>query len=475
VIAMSAQQSHTRVLRSLGVASLVLYTALTIFFWTVWSFRASRLDEFTMVAVTGMLMAMYFAGLKFVRRAATSTIVIFAVCVGILGFVMPPFDSTDVFFYMATGWQQAHYGSNPYSALLGSLNGAIHDPMIQNEWMARNRNPWLDIPIPYGFLFALTARAMAYLGGGNFWLTLALFGGLNLIMHAGITAFLWQAGKLLPDNNSKVLLYLYSWNPFVVLQYLADLHNDIIVGFLIVAAAYFLLRNRPVWSLPLLVAAGLIKYVALVLIPFALVFIIRQRKWKYCVRAIVVSIVLILATALPYAGEFNSFKYPLIWAQLSESTGSLHAFLLYSFRALGRLWPALVDSLTSFSAWTQAGLWVIFAIFISRELYRSWRDNAETPLAMVQRWTSILFALIFVASSQFYAWYIGMMFPLALLTHGRTTLTDLVIALSGAHMLSFTFLRRKAIGYFLVATLLPALYLLVQKQRREQQIPYSEL
>ena len=77
---------------------------------------------------------------------------------------------------------------------------------------------------------------------------------------------------------------------------------------------------------------------------------------------------------------------------------------------------------------------------------------------MIQRWTSILFALIFIASSQFYAWYLGMLFPLALLTYRKTILADAIIALSGAHMLSFTFLRRKAIGYFVVATLIPVLY-----------------
>src|SRR5262249_16914158 len=51
------------------------------------------------------------------------------------------------------------------------------------------------------------------------------------------------------------------------------------------------------------------------------------------------------------------------------------------------------------------------------------------------------------------------------LTRGTTLVADCVIALSGTHMLSFTFLRRKAIGYFLVATLLPVVYLRRQTYR----------
>src|SRR5206468_3706668 len=118
-----------------------------------WSFKKNAIDEIVFVVITGALAALYFVGLKFAGHAATSTIVVFAIAVGIVGFVTPPFDSTDVFFYMATGWQQAHYGGNPYSGLLRNVDGALDDPMIQNEWMARNRNPWLDIPMPYGFLF----------------------------------------------------------------------------------------------------------------------------------------------------------------------------------------------------------------------------------------------------------------------------------------------------------------------------------
>jgi len=45
---------------------------------------------------------------------------------------------------------------------------AFHDPMINNVWMARNRNPWLYTPMAYGFLFALVSRVIAWLGGGKF-------------------------------------------------------------------------------------------------------------------------------------------------------------------------------------------------------------------------------------------------------------------------------------------------------------------
>ena len=128
--------------------------------------------------------------------------------------------------------------------------------------------------------------------------------------------------------------------------------------------------------------------------------------------------------------------------------------------------PSIVPSGEALTSFTKVGLWIGFVVFIVYQLRVSWKERNQDPFAMIQQWTSILFALIFVASSQFYAWYIGMVFPLALLTHRRTILSDCVIALSGAHILSFTFLRRKAIGYFVIATAFPILLLLISRYKR---------
>ena len=233
-----------------------------------------------------------------------------------------------------------------------------------------------------------------------------------------------------------------------------------------------MLRDRPLWSVPLLVASGLIKYVTFVLVPFALIFLVRRRGWKAGVQALLISAAVFAATALPYIGQAASFKYRLIAVQVSESSGSLHAFMVYSFRVLGRIWPSMTNFVPGFGAATKIALWVVFAVFIVGELYVSWKESSEEPLLMIQRWTSILFALIFIASSQFYAWYIGMLLPLALLTDRKSILADAIVALSGAHMLSFTFLRRKAIGYFIVATVLPVMYAVLARRQRAAADPF---
>jgi hypothetical protein len=132
-----------------------------------------------------------------------------------------------------------------------------------------------------------------------------------------------------------------------------------------------------------------------------------------------------------------------------------------------RISPALRGSLPIFRAAKQFGLWCAFAAFVIHELRATWFDKSTQALTMIQKWASILSVLIFISSSQFFAWYIGMLFPIALLTDRKTILADAVVGLSGAHMLSFTLLRRKALGYFFVATLIPIAWAVLVPSKRK--------
>jgi hypothetical protein len=107
---MSEKPSDTRVLRLFGFASVALYVAFGAFFWTR-TLKSGRIDELVVIVIGGALVVLYFLGAKFAARATTSLILAFAVGIGVIGFLTVPFDSTDVFFYMATGWNRLTTGA----------------------------------------------------------------------------------------------------------------------------------------------------------------------------------------------------------------------------------------------------------------------------------------------------------------------------------------------------------------------------
>jgi MFS-type transporter involved in bile tolerance (Atg22 family) len=72
---------------------------------------------------------------------------------------------------------------------------------------------------------------------------------------------------------------------------------------------------------------------------------------------------------------------------------------------------------------------------------------------------------LMLGSSQFFSWYLGTLFPLSVLVQG-TFLGQSVIAISVGQLLGFTDLRRKAIGFFLICTLIPLLLVWWSFRRR---------
>jgi hypothetical protein len=239
----------------------------------------------------------------------------------------------------------------------------------------------------------------------------------------------------------------------IVLHFLVNLHNDLIMAALIVLAFYLILRGRVVWALPALVAAGFVKYAAFAIAPFALAFVLRRYGRKAAIQSLLLSLAIGILVSVPYISELPSFKVGPVLTQFTESSGSLHAFLTFVFRAIAPIISSSLD-FQAFSRFAGTLLWLTAGVFTLRQLAHAWSSRKAMPNEVADRWTSVLFAIVFIGSSQFYPWYIGMLLPLSVVGAGSSLLTDIVVMLSGTH-LAFNFLRTRAIGYFLISTLVP--------------------
>jgi hypothetical protein len=415
-----------------------------------------RPNWITTTLLVPALAAVAICYLRVIRNAAVVPLKItlkFAIAFSIVGFFALPFDSTDVFFYMATGWEQARYDANPYTHTLREIPDYASDEMITSKWMARNGNPWLDLPLPYGFGFAAVSRTLAWLGLGNWWITLGLFNALNLAAHVMIAVLIWRISSLLPDGNPRKALLLYTWNPLVITQFLANGHNDILMGLFIILAAYFLLSRRPVFVLPALVAGGLIKFLAFALVPLAAVAVARMYGRKAVVLGAVISLGIGSVLSAPYFRDPEPFKTPVIAGQIFESSGSLHRFIDVAFiRPASTAWAPLHEVLPGVLWGLKVGLWLLFGAFAGLQLWKSLTEPLSIQDVILQ-WMAVLACALFVASSLLHSWYMGALLPLAVLAH-QSWIGQALIASSAAYLLSFTSLRRKMF-VFLVAAIVP--------------------
>lgn len=424
-------EGHSRTAKQ--VFAILCVSALLILFWHGYKLLSKEDD-------TKWLRAVILFGLLFAAVAVFTF----------------PFHSTDVFGYINRGWQQTHYGQNPYSHPLADVPDWQHDPMLREHWIYN--------PNPYGFLFTLLARALCALGNGNWWVTLFLFKLVNFAAYIATALIVWRGAKLLGRAKPVTTLFLFMWNPLVLLHCLANGHNDILTGLLVVFAFYLAITDRWFLVIPALTAAALLKYAPGLLIPVAFAFVVKKRSWVSASASLFVAVLLIGAISFPYLRDFEPIRFWNIQENATLVDNSLHSFLIHIFDYVAKLirpLAALHDPVNAAIKWMLRGGFLVFLAWQWLKIPREF--NSDT---LLRKSLLILFVLFCIVTSKFNGWYMAIMVPLALIVGVDYWLGRLVLLISAAQTLSLTFFKQAYIINYLVMILLPMFLVLRQEKQR---------
>jgi hypothetical protein len=410
---------------------------------------------------------LFWKGYKAVNDAQRTPnvrlVVGFGIVFCLLAFFIYPFHSTDVFGYINRGWQQVHYHQNPYVYFTAEIPHWQQDPMLRDHWIYN--------PNPYGFLFTLLARVLARIGNGNWWLTLFLFKGVNVLAYAATSWLVWSGVKRLGHAKPVTDLYLFMWNPLILLHHIANGHNDILTGYFVALAVYLGIAGAGFWIIPVLVLATLLKYGPAVLIPLALIFVIKNYGWKTAILSSLLGVAIFVVVSAPYLLEWKQFRLEDIKGNATLIDNSLHSFLIHIFENVARLLPplssyhGLVDGLIKNVL--RLGL-IVFLLAQLVTIPKNFSANIFLKKSLL-----IMFVLICVASSKFNAWYMGMLLPLALLLDARYWLRRLVVLITAAELFSLTFFKQAYMLNFFAMILVPSwiVFRKVRKERRAELVP----
>lgn len=407
------------------------------------------------------LLPLFHAGYVRVRDAGAGApvraVVIFGALFCLIAAFVYPFHSTDVFGYINRGWQQVHYQQNPYVYTTAEMPGWQQDPMVWEHWIYN--------PNPYGFLFTLLARVLAWLGGGNWALTLGLFKLLNAAAYAFTAWLVWKGARLLGQERPAVALYAFMWNPLVLMHHIANGHNDILVGCLVALALYLAVRGAELWIIPVLVAATFLKYAPALLIPPALVFIIKRKGWKTAAAGCALGAAVAVLVSLPYVQDWRQFRLEDIRDNASLIDNSLHSLLIHIYENLSKLAPTLAQFHDAANTVIKNAIRLGFVVFLLVAYVRVPKDFSARRL--IEKSALILFVLVCVATSKFNAWYIGMFLPAALLIEEGHWLRRLAVLISCAELLSITFFKQAYMLNYFAMILVPA-WIVFRQVRKER-------
>ena len=455
-----------RVLVRVGIATTLGYVALAFI-----PDRASRVArEAAAWGVVLLLLFLYGQGSRAVHEAPAATrgvVVGFFLALAAAAACVWPFHSQDVYLYENAGRLQSAHGLDPYVAVPRDLPNPRADPLLTDTWD--------DEVFPYGFLFAQEARLVAGLAGDRLALALALFKAVNVLALAVAGAVLLSTARRLGRERPEHAAYLLLWSPFLLVHHVANAHNDLLVGFGVLAALRLSLDGRDLLAAAVAALAASIKAPAAVLVPLLALHAatripysgVRHRGKGFARGGAVclTALATFLATGIPYLADARDFRWNDIAASWSTPSYSLHAALLGAWHALGRAVPAIAAGEPTFRAVTQTALAAAFLVFLAWRLVRAARrpaGDADGPIADV---VAVLIALLCVASSRFGPWYGAMFLPAALLLPEDHVLRRLSLRLCAFELLALTFGGRARILDALVMTGIPLAWTWIESRR----------
>jgi alpha-1,6-mannosyltransferase len=289
-----------------GLASEAVYLAATLrLSW--WRYGGSltswrrilgedRLGLIACLAGIGVLAAAYLWGWRALRNRATARRLVwaFVLVFALTLFWLLPITS-DLFIYLSTAHVFTDLGANPLIEAPAELPADRVTLAYPAEYFL--------IPSAYGPAWALIS-APATLGEHDVgWGLLYLKG----VAVAAYVACAWSVERILskvrPEQKLEGL-YLFAWNPLVLLMAVGDGHNDIAMVAAVLIAALLLLRGRWIWSAAALVLSVWIKYVSVIYLPLFALYawwrLDRDRRWPVMMRSGLVMVGLSVLVVAPF-------------------------------------------------------------------------------------------------------------------------------------------------------------------------------
>ncbi len=273
-----------------------------------------------------LLIIMYFIINKTKCFKDVKSILIFITIIGMIFTIMLPWTSSDIFYYMGVGELDSKYNQNPYYTTMREYYEENEEYIDDDILLQGANNYWGNTTVVYGPIAQLFFKICSFLSLKNITLALFIFKFLNLVIHV-INSYLFYR-----ISGKSKFASIYGLNPFILIEAISNVHNDIIVLFFILLTLYFLLKRKNLFlSIICLALATGIKYFTVLLLPIIILYHFRKEN-KLSIRflrCIEYGLMFIVIFALEYILYFNDYQILLaMMPQTSRYAKSIYALIL---------------------------------------------------------------------------------------------------------------------------------------------------
>lgn len=198
----------------------------------------------------------------------------FIIAISLICVLGLPFMSSDVYYYLGIGRLSSKYKQNPYytdiKSYIDENNIDIKDDSVMETGY---NNYWANTTVVYGAVWSTICSVVAFFSFGSLNAGILIFKLLNVLIHILNCVLLYKLSK------KRIFPLLYGLNPFILIEGIVNVHNDIYMAFFIMLALYMIKEKKKiVWSLLFVAFATAIKYVAILLLPLIVIYNYREEK-----------------------------------------------------------------------------------------------------------------------------------------------------------------------------------------------------
>lgn len=319
----------------------------------------------------------------------------FIVIVSIIFLIMLPLTSTDVFYYIGTGWSEACYGVNPYYTSVQELM-QVNTIAANDEILLKMPGVWAGQTIVYGPVWPLICKILSGLSMGNLAFALFIYKLFNLILHISNAYLIYKITR-----GKKVFVLAYALNPLVLFDGITNVHNEMLVIFFILLALYFFVRKKDMFfTIVFFALATAVKYFAILLVPFIVLYYYRKEKpLKKILYSSLWAIVFIMILCMCYALYMRDFSVLKgIATQQSKFSNSMFIFL-----AIRNIELAITVSKGLMLAFVIIYIFTIFKLLFTTKKY--------TLSTYIRQYNFLLILFIFGTITNLQSWYMLWLLP----------------------------------------------------------------
>ena len=164
--------------------------------------------------------------------------ILYVAGISIIFVFMMPWTSSDIFYYMGVGELDSKYKQNPYYVTVRDYyeenKENIDDEILEDG----AKNVWSGTVVVYGPIAQIIFKILTIISVKNINLCIFLFKLFNLIVHLTNCYLIYIITKKLK------LSVIYGLNPFIFIEFIGNVHNDIIMVLFLLLASYFLIKKK---------------------------------------------------------------------------------------------------------------------------------------------------------------------------------------------------------------------------------------